>query len=272
MSRDPQRKPYPRNFVVGELDVLTSAGSGSINLDNAAFLMGSTTGGSDTQLLGVTGSDVVLMGDVSGNGLNTQIEADGTVGLDIQTTGDVNFDNGSLRVNSDGNKVTWGADQDGSVVFDSSADELQVVDEDAAQDVLQIPMDGSGAVNVANRDFTIQGTTSARAPGTTSAATPGFGSWTQISADRPGFLVVDASAETDATDAGTIVVDVDESGGTTADYTLNIVNVQADLPAGTNRSSGNGMIYVPAGGQYQIRNVSDPNNANSLDVVREGTW
>lgn len=106
--------------------------------------------------------------------------------------------------------------------------------------------------------------------GTTSSVAPGFGTWTTADADRPVFLEIDATAETDGTSRGEVVIDIDESGGTTADYSLPIAHVAAALSGGANQKDGR-HVYLPPGAQYQVRNVSDPNNVNSIDVVRELT-
>lgn len=107
--------------------------------------------------------------------------------------------------------------------------------------------------------------------GPTAAAGIGFGTWRQVDADAPALLVVAATAETDGTAAGNVTVQVDEDGGTTADYTLPVVEVPADNAAGTSESGTVAGIYLPGGAQYQVQNASDPNAANSLDVVREVT-
>lgn len=91
-----------------------------VHLDNGQFLTGGDAGGADTQIAGITGGDIVLFGDVSGNGLTTDIQADGTTVLSLQTTGNANVDNGDLNINADGNKVTWGAGQDASARYDGT--------------------------------------------------------------------------------------------------------------------------------------------------------
>lgn len=107
--------------------------------------------------------------------------------------------------------------------------------------------------------------------GTTAAATPGFGTWTTVDADADALLTVEATGETDGTSDGEIVLDVDESGGTTADYTLTVVDVVSDHAAGTAFADVIASLFLPAGAAYQVRNVSDPNANNTLDTVREVT-
>jgi hypothetical protein len=108
-------------------------------------------------------------------------------------------------------------------------------------------------------------------PGLTGSAAPGFGTWRQASADTPVLVSVAATAETDGTSAGEVVLDVDEDGDGTADYTLALVDVVADHAAGTAFADTIASLYLSAGAQYQVRNVSDPNANNSLDTVREVT-
>lgn len=108
-------------------------------------------------------------------------------------------------------------------------------------------------------------------PGPTSGAAPGFGAWRQVDPDKPALVTVAATAETDGTSDGEILLDVDEDGDSVADYTLTVVDVVADHAAGTAFADVVASLYLPAGAQYQIRNVSDPNANNSLDNVREVT-
>lgn len=107
-------------------------------------------------------------------------------------------------------------------------------------------------------------------PSSSSSGTTSFGSWQQISSSRPGFVIIDASTETDGTTRGRITLQVDESGGTTADYDVELSRADPSMDAGT-------VIYdtvsciIPAGAQYQIVNSDDPNSANSIITNREFT-
>lgn len=107
--------------------------------------------------------------------------------------------------------------------------------------------------------------------GTTATGVGSFGSWRQVDADAPALVTVAATAETDGTNPGEVVVDVDEDGGTTADYTLPVVEIAADNAAGTAENGTVAGVYVPGGAQYQVRAASDPNGNNTLDTVREVT-
>lgn len=104
--------------------------------------------------------------------------------------------------------------------------------------------------------------------GGSTTITPGFASWTDVSVDRPGSIVIEASAQTDGTSEGSVVVDVDEDGGTSADYTLQVARADPGTGAGVTDTDST-RVVIPAGAQYQIRNVSDPNTANSINVVRQ---
>lgn len=124
-----------------------------------------------------------------------------------------------------------------------------------------IPTVDAGAVN-------IDGNTALRNTAE-SAATPGFGSWTQVSATRPAIVIADTLAETDGTSVGDVRLEVDQSGGTTTDYSVKN-KLDADHNAGASQQVGITAWLAP-GAQYQIRNVVDPNNANQINEVREIT-
>jgi len=104
--------------------------------------------------------------------------------------------------------------------------------------------------------------------GKTTSRSPGFNHFVTLDANNPGILTVRADAETDGATLGTIVLRVDESGGTTPDYFLFIVRASTGLGSGGVHSDTL-TAYIPAGAQYAIDNDKDPNNGNSLDVVRE---
>lgn len=103
--------------------------------------------------------------------------------------------------------------------------------------------------------------------GTTSAASPTFGTWTSVSTD-PALLMVKLSAQTDGTTNASIDLAVDESGGTTADYTYQDVCF-ADAGLGSNNRS-NTMVtaYLTGGAQFQLINDSDPAAGNVIGTAR----
>ena len=102
----------------------------------------------------------------------------------------------------------------------------------------------------------------------TSSASASLGSgWTTADANRPVWIEVDARAETDGGSAGKVAIEVDEDGGTTADYSMTVAQVAPDNAAGTSQEAST-KVYVPAGAQYRITNT-DPNNGNSVSNTRK---
>jgi len=94
-----------------------------------------------------------------------------------------------------------------------------------------------------------------------------FGDWEQVSASRPSRVALFGLAETDGSNNARITVEIDESGGTNADYT--IVLVFADDALGSSGRSQSGREFtLPAGAQYRVVNDKDPNNGNSFIVER----
>lgn len=107
-------------------------------------------------------------------------------------------------------------------------------------------------------------------PATTSTD-PGlaFDTWRTPNANRPTLVTVRLRSITDGTTPGRTSPQVDEGGGTTADYSF---TTEADPALG---SGGlvvdNITFYVPAGGSYQISNVTDPAGTNAISAHREFT-
>lgn len=101
----------------------------------------------------------------------------------------------------------------------------------------------------------------------TTAVSPGFGTWTTADPDRPVWLALEIHASTDGTTDGQVDVEVDENGDSTADYAFSTVS-----PSGVGGSETQYLkVYVPAGAQYRINNVSDPSLANAINVARQIT-
>jgi len=103
--------------------------------------------------------------------------------------------------------------------------------------------------------------------GTSSPLSPGFGTFTQVSADKPSILLCRTSAFTDGNTAGDIRLKVDESGGTTPDYIGHRVLASKNLPSTTVISEVN-TILLPAGAQFVIDNFLDPTGDNAINLVR----
>ena len=106
--------------------------------------------------------------------------------------------------------------------------------------------------------------------GTTTSISPSFDTWTEADPDRPAVIEFEARAVTDGSSNGEIRVDVDESGGTTADYGFSAAYADDGLGSG-GRNRTTVVVYVPAGAQYQIRNTSDPTGDNSTLSERQLT-
>lgn len=92
-----------------------------------------------------------------------------------------------------------------------------------------------------------------------------FGSWRSPNSSRPVLVQVSYTIDPTGTTEAELALDVDEDGGTTADYTFNRT---AAAGLGASRQ-GSWFAYIPAGGGYQVRNVSDPDSGNTLNNVRE---
>lgn len=103
-------------------------------------------------------------------------------------------------------------------------------------------------------------------PSSTSAMTTAFDTWTNPSHAGGIWLEMSVTVETDGTTDGLVVVDVDESGGTTADY-----GFEARTPSALGGASDSEYlkVYIPPNGSYQIRNAQDPGLANAIKEARE---
>lgn len=95
-----------------------------------------------------------------------------------------------------------------------------------------------------------------------------FGGWRTPNSSRPAMLVVEVTAWTDGSTAGTVILNVAESGGTT-NYSI---SKTAESALGANGLSRlHATTIIPAGGEYQLENLSDPTGENSIESVREFT-
>lgn len=247
---DPWRTGFFAALNAGDGQQFTDWETG-FNTHAATIDAGTTTDGEhfidvDTSVAGVTvtlaTADTVL-------GHYIVIRQNGANDVTIDTEGSQNIDgSASKTLSHDGAMIIlW---SDGSNWFSNEF------------------IDRVDAGTVATDSATIDGDP-AGGFGTTSSIAPGFGSWTTADADRPAYIIVEGRAETDGSTPGTIVMDIDVSGGTTADFTYTIARADPGLGnGGENRQTIE--QYVPAGAQYQIRNVADPNN-NALQNPRQLT-
>jgi len=103
--------------------------------------------------------------------------------------------------------------------------------------------------------------------GASTALSPGFGSFFTPLPDSSGTVLIEAEAQTDGNRNGTVLIDVDDSGGTTADYELTGAFADNDFPADTNNINTHS-IPLTAGASVRIRNQDDPNNVNRIRNVR----
>lgn len=105
-------------------------------------------------------------------------------------------------------------------------------------------------------------------PPTSSENNPNFGEWIQVSSGRPSLIEIRCGVETDGSTRGEILIDVDESGGTSADYNFPLAWADPNLGDGGREYSGTTFL-LPPGAQYQIRTSQDPNNNNEINAVHE---
>lgn len=93
------------------------------------------------------------------------------------------------------------------------------------------------------------------------------GSYTVLETDNDVLLTVECLVETDGTNGGQVDINVDESGGSTADYTMSLYAPE-ELGANVFLFPGVYGEFIPAGASVQIENVSDPVGDNALRVNR----
>lgn len=101
-------------------------------------------------------------------------------------------------------------------------------------------------------------------PGETETAPKTFGSWLAPPDGFGAWVVLEVTLDPSGTTDAVVEIGVDESGGEAADYTLAML---AAAGLGANPPEAR-TFYVPPGGSYRVRNVSDPNGSNSFDVHR----
>jgi len=94
-----------------------------------------------------------------------------------------------------------------------------------------------------------------------------FGDWEQVSATRPAIVIIRARVRTDGVGNADVLINVDESGGTTADYSLPAAKITNDFDPG---QAVEDVVTVPLkpGAQYQVVNNRDPDNANTVELER----
>lgn len=94
-----------------------------------------------------------------------------------------------------------------------------------------------------------------------------FDTWRTPNADRTVFVMIAILVQTDGTSDAEVELQLDESGDEVSDYEFRVV-AEADLFTGAT-SVGQLSAIIPPGGAYRISNVSDPDNANTIQDSRE---
>jgi len=123
--------------------------------------------------------------------------------------------------------------------------------------------------SVSTTTLTVDGDDGVGVPDTSTVMSLEFGSWTTADANRPVILKIEVESETDGVSDGVINVRVDENGDTTEDYKLFTF---ADSSVGNAfKEIDTFLLVLPAEGQFQIENVSDPNSNNNIRKVRKFT-
>lgn len=127
--------------------------------------------------------------------------------------------------------------------------------------------DPSAAQDAATKNYADTGPL--QKPGTPTAPGLSFDTWRTPDANRPVFVQVDATVQTDGTSSGQVVLEVDDSGGTTSDHSYT-ARIDPNTSGGNAGGRSELSSWIQAGGSYQVTNNSDPNNANQI-TVREYT-
>lgn len=94
-----------------------------------------------------------------------------------------------------------------------------------------------------------------------------FATWRGPGHDRLSLVTVDVLVSGTGATNGNVTIDVDETGDQVADW-----SIERTVQTGLTGSITVGELVtvpVPAGGNYQVRNVSDPNARNAIQTVRE---
>jgi len=125
-------------------------------------------------------------------------------------------------------------------------------DGDGVLDVAAIPASSSSPVN----------------PTTYTPVSLAFDNWRTPSANNPTIVQGRMKGETDGTTRGAIFLQIDESGGSTTDYTVAVVDADNVLGS-TGKSRVNFHFILPKGASYRFRNENDPTGNNRFNVWEE---
>jgi len=103
--------------------------------------------------------------------------------------------------------------------------------------------------------------------GSTVSVQSGFGTFRQVDADNPSILYGEVAVQTDGNSDADVKVAVDESGGTTATYTIQAAFINSSH-GGNSVSVVQFSLPLPAGAQFKLINTSDPQGNNSVNKLR----
>jgi hypothetical protein len=103
--------------------------------------------------------------------------------------------------------------------------------------------------------------------GTSITLSPGLDTFATVSATAPALLTVTAAAETDGGSFGKLRLAVDQSGGTTPDFSYRFVTASDQLPSGA-REINSVTVMLQPGAQFKVENTGDPVNDNFIRDVR----
>jgi hypothetical protein len=139
-----------------------------------------------------------------------------------------------------------------------------------------------GPVNMGGNDITNAGSVAATSLKATEGTVngkeiPGYGKstagdlslgdWETVSSDRPARLSLTGSISTDGTDNARMVVEIDESGGTTGDYSVVLVEANSTQGSGTFQQDSR-EVTLPPGASYRVYAESDPENTADFTLER----
>lgn len=204
-----------------------------------------------------TGDEAVILSDTSSAGVTVTL-----------STADVSNDAPITVVNISGSNAVTVNTEGGETIDPGGASSKSWSTEGWA---VTFTPDGSNWDSNLDADFesvttttaTINSGTGIGIPSTSSAGPTSMDTWHQASSSRPAFIQGYLVSETDGTTPGRIRIEVDESGGTTADYFPHYQTADEGLGSGGISRAGFSVL-LPAGAQYQFLNQDDPNDNNNV--------
>jgi hypothetical protein len=98
-----------------------------------------------------------------------------------------------------------------------------------------------------------------------------FNEWFQMADEHIYLIWFQATVETDGTTDGLVELDLDYSGGTTAQKSFTVAQAPAALGAGATVTD-NIVTFIPPGWHWQFANTQDPNGNNAIDESNSIAW